>query len=550
MSASGKYKPEKHLGFLGLSRNPFPMAPDNTDFFLSRHSDAVVTRLVEAVLSRKGFMLLTGEIGLGKTTLTRRVMEMLEKEGVETALILQSFYQGKSLLREIVRDFGIPLNGTSTDLSGLMQRLNRFLMGKRQAGINCAVLIDDAQNLSVESLELVRMISNLEADREKLVQVLLVGQPELMETLNTHELRQLRSRVTEVQTPIPLEKKEMEKYLQFKLTMAGDPGKIVIKRTALDRLYRLTRGNIRKINVLMDHALATMCEKHSFTVQPEYIDTAVQHLDPKVPERTPLKRWVWGGLTGLILGLAGILAGAGLYSLWPGNRTPEVSPAATVNPVQNSNSGSDQRFVQTRGGDHPGSPVDPIAPVKEKADAVRALASEKAWETEPEVSAAMVSFLTAYGLADFAPALEKAIKEKQTGDMARQIQARTGLQLIRLHHLPGFVKQKYDILTGPGNTPEAQMHYLFWKPNPQIDHFYFGYRGKEIILLQRQLSRHGLYTFHIDGIVGQILHKSVKEFQRQMNLDTTGFPDPETVFLLANSENIALGKGKKETDNE
>ncbi len=545
MLASGKYKPEKHLEFLGLNRNPFPMAPDNTDLFLSRHSDTVVNRLVEAVLSKKGFMLLTGEIGLGKTTLSRRVIEVLEKEQVETALILQSFYQGKDLLKEIVRDFGIPLTSVSTDLPDLMQCLNTFFLEKHKAGINCMILIDDAQNLSVESLELVRMISNLEADREKLVQVLLVGQPELMDTLNTHALRQLKSRVTEVQTPVPLEKQELEKYLQFKLTMAGDSGKIVIKRTTVDRLYRLTQGNIRKINVLMDHALATAFKAHSFVVQPEYIDIAFAHIDFNTPKTTPLKKWVWGGLTGLILGLTGILAGAGVYYLLPNLSTLSTPSALTIFPIPLPDTKADQTTAPVP--DAPQDPV-PIAPIvsgTQTAVEPIELAPESSVNIKPLPSAALISFLRAYNLTDFAPAMAKAIQEKQTADIARQIHARTGLQLIQLQALPDVVKQKYDILTGPGNRPNTQSYYLFWHPNPQIDHFSFGYQGEDIILLQQRLKRLGLYAFHIDGIVSQRLQKSIEQFQKQMNLDTTGFPDPATVFLLANSQNSALEKEKK-----
>ncbi len=548
MSASGKYKPEKYLEFLGLSRNPFPMAPDNTDFFLSRHNDIVINRLVKAVLSRKGFMLLTGEIGLGKTTLSRRVIEVLEKEHVETALVLQSFYQGKELLQVIIEDFGISLAGVSRDLSGLMQHFNTFLMEKRRAGINCVILIDDAQNLSVKSLELVRMISNLEADREKLVQVLLVGQPELIETLNTHALRQLKSRLTEIQSTVPLDKNEMEKYLQFKMTMAGDSGRIIIKSAALDRLYHLTQGNIRQINVLMDHVLSTMCEDNSFTVQSKYVDSAFKHLDLNAPEKTSLNRWIWAGLIGFILGLAGILAGAGVYYLWPGHRTPETPLAAVVHPVPNSKFVLDQAPVQSQETHQTDDSFEPISPVKEISGVMTNWTAGKT--KGPEASAAMVSFLETYDLSDFALGLETAINENQTEDIARQIKARTGLQMICLEQLPDVVKQRYDILIGPGITPDAKMYYLFWQPTPQIDRFYLGYQGQEITLLQQQLNRHGMYPFHIDGIVGQRLQKSVKKFQKQMDLDITGFPDPETVFLLANSQNRTFGKGKKETNNE
>ena len=128
--ASGDYNQQKHLEFLGLSYNPFPVAPDNTDFYLSQHNDTVITKLTQAIFSRKGFMLLTGEIGLGKTTMSRRIIHMLERRRVETSLILQSFFQGENLLKEIISDFGIVIKDTKADISTLMTALNDFLLEK------------------------------------------------------------------------------------------------------------------------------------------------------------------------------------------------------------------------------------------------------------------------------------------------------------------------------------------------------------------------------------------------------------------------------------
>ena len=132
IQASGNYNFQQILNFFGLSHNPFPMAPDNTDFFISLHHDKVIAKLTQAVFARKGFMLLTGEIGLGKTTLSRRIIHILEQNHVEISLIFQSFYQGKNLLKEIIKDFGIQVNDTQQDISVLMTRLNTFLLEKNQ----------------------------------------------------------------------------------------------------------------------------------------------------------------------------------------------------------------------------------------------------------------------------------------------------------------------------------------------------------------------------------------------------------------------------------
>ncbi|MCP3928732.1 MAG: AAA family ATPase, partial [Bacteroidetes bacterium] len=240
------------LSFAGLNHNPFPMAPDDSDFYLSEHTEKVIDKIIDAVLSQKGFMLLTGEIGLGKTTLTRRIITMLEKHHVKTSLILQSFYQEKELLVAINRDFGIDTNDLT--ITTQMELLNEFLLERNQNGENCAVIIDDAQNLTFESLELIRMVSNLEADGQKLVQILLVGQTELLEKMESHELRQLKSRVTIWEKPIPLNSSETQRYVQFKLTQAGDTGRIQIEKKAFAKLFQLSRGNLRRINIIMDRA--------------------------------------------------------------------------------------------------------------------------------------------------------------------------------------------------------------------------------------------------------------------------------------------------------
>ena len=275
------YGKQQYLQFFGLSTEPFPVAPDNRNFFISRHTDQIVSNISEAIFYRKGFMLLIGEVGLGKTTLSRRIISILIKNGVEVSLILQSFYQEIDLLKEINKDFGIDISCLE-NLAAHMERLTDFLLEKNQNNINCAIVIDDAQNLSFKSLELIRMISNLEADRKKLVQILLVGQPELLEKLNANTLRQLKSRVTLLQKPMPLEKEELIRYLKFKLRTAGNNDeKIILEKNAVNKLFKITSGNLRMVNILMDRALMIAFSQKSFTIKTAFIDEACNALEFK-----------------------------------------------------------------------------------------------------------------------------------------------------------------------------------------------------------------------------------------------------------------------------
>jgi len=178
----------RYLDYFGLRFNPFPVVPDVENFFLSRNIDRVITEIVHGIDTRKGFMVLTGEIGLGKTTICRKIMNILEEKGTETSLVFHTAYQDVELLREINRDFG--LEAGTLNLGTQMKVLNDFLLSRNAEGRNCTIIIDDAQNLSNKSLELIRMISNLETDHQKLVQILLIGQPELVDKLNSSDLRQ------------------------------------------------------------------------------------------------------------------------------------------------------------------------------------------------------------------------------------------------------------------------------------------------------------------------------------------------------------------------
>lgn len=181
------------LNYFGLDRNPFPVAPDDDHFYFSDRIEQVVTEITHGVVARKGFMVLTGEVGLGKTTISRRIVNLLKKNKIITSMVLHTSYQDAELLMEINRNFGNGIN--IPRIGNQLRRLNNFLLAQSHQNKNCVILIDDAQNLNFKSFELIRMISNLEANQQKLVQIILVGQPELKGLLNSHRLRQLKSRV-------------------------------------------------------------------------------------------------------------------------------------------------------------------------------------------------------------------------------------------------------------------------------------------------------------------------------------------------------------------
>jgi general secretion pathway protein A len=266
----------RYLEYFGLGYNPFPVAPDNENFYISEHIDQILTELVHGIVARKGFMVLTGEIGLGKTTISRRIIDILEENEVETSLILHTFYQDVELLREINKDFGLYTD--NLELSDQMKVLNDFLINQNREGKNCAIIIDDAQNLNSKSLELIRMISNLETDREKLVQILLIGQPELMNKLNSSELRQLKSRIIIKKEARPLNQDELKNYILFKLNTAGNQGRTTIATGAFRKIHKYSKGNFRGVNIFMDRCLY-VAFIHNTTIGKSIVDEAYRDLN-------------------------------------------------------------------------------------------------------------------------------------------------------------------------------------------------------------------------------------------------------------------------------
>lgn len=253
MDAAIHFDESGYLGFFGFRENPFPVAPDSDYFYASPRIEQIVSELIHGIVTRKGFLILTGEVGLGKTTISRRMIRMLDTHRIRTALVLHAGIKSVELLREINRDFGV--HEEKLLLSDQMAALNQFLIQQNQEGGNCVIIVDDAQNLDFESFELIRMISNLEGDRRKLVQVMLVGQPELLDKLNAHELRQLKSRISINKMALPLSLQELRDYLSFKLNASGNTGSTTIDISAVRAVSRLTQGNFRQINLLMDRCL-------------------------------------------------------------------------------------------------------------------------------------------------------------------------------------------------------------------------------------------------------------------------------------------------------
>jgi len=270
-----------YCNFYGLKERPFNVTSDPDFFFLSAKHKEALAHLHYGVSQRKGIIVLTGEIGTGKTTICRFFINQLEKN-VRTALILNPHFSEIQLLEAIVRDFGIRANNKNR--LGLVRELNTFLLNESGYGNNVVLIIDEAQNLKPAVLEQVRLLSNLETEKEKLLQVILVGQPELNTRLNLYELRQLRQRIMVRYHILPLERFEIRDYIQHRLNVAGLTSGIEFSDDAIMAIADFSSGTPRLINMICDRALLAGFSAETKKIGRDIINRCLEELNSYVAE--------------------------------------------------------------------------------------------------------------------------------------------------------------------------------------------------------------------------------------------------------------------------
>ncbi|MBU1888312.1 MAG: XrtA-associated ATPase [Candidatus Omnitrophica bacterium] len=241
-----------YLEFYGLKEKPFSVTSDPNFLYLSRKHREAISHMQYGIEERMGFMEITGEIGTGKTTISKALLNTLD-EHTKTAFILNSNLSETQLLEAIVTDFGIKLKNKNRIT--MLNEFNRFLLEQLRCNNNTVLIIDEAQNLKSSLLEQIRLLSNLETEKEKLLQIILVGQPELKEKLASRELTQLRQRIAIRYHILPLDRDEVEAYIYHRLNIAGSNGKNFFTEGAVNEVYRFSNGIPRLVNIICDKAL-------------------------------------------------------------------------------------------------------------------------------------------------------------------------------------------------------------------------------------------------------------------------------------------------------
>ncbi|MBA3884646.1 MAG: AAA family ATPase [Acidobacteria bacterium] len=325
-----------HEDYYGFSEKPFNLTPDPKYLYKSQSHAGAFELLQYAIRRREGFVVVTGDIGTGKTTLCRAVLENLDRKTF-AALILNPFLSEEDLLRAILQDFGVVsreeikrgrLHGVSK--LELIETLNEFLLSLLPLGAGALLIIDEAQNLPLQVLEQIRILSNLETDKEKLLQIVLVGQQNLRELLRSPELRQLDQRISIRFELEPLDPEETAAYVAHRLAIAGG-GAVRFAPSALELVHRSTSGIPRLINLLCDRALLGGYSARTARITPEIVASAAAALEFDAP-RSNMAGWFDRHAAGFAAGAAVMaLLAAGTYAavqLQDGRASAEQLPGA------------------------------------------------------------------------------------------------------------------------------------------------------------------------------------------------------------------------------
>ena len=317
-----------YLSYFGLTENPFALTPDPRFLFLSQRHREALAHLLFGMGDKGGFMLLTGEVGTGKTTLCRSLLEQVP-EGVEVALVLNPKQTSVELVASLCDELKVPYPTPADSLKVLIDHLNRHLLEIHAKGRRTVVIIDEAQNLSTDVLEQVRLLTNLETTTQKLLQILLIGQPELHAMMAKPELRQLGQRITARYHLTPLSSDETAAYIEHRLEVAGCKRPLFTRGT-LHLIHRLSGGIPRLINTICDRALLGAYGRKRMMVNRTLArKAATEVMGKKILVRSPgIRGWLLALLCLVLLGAGWMFFQNPSIALWWTQWREDSNPTA------------------------------------------------------------------------------------------------------------------------------------------------------------------------------------------------------------------------------
>ena len=524
-----------YLDFYGFREKPFNLTPDPRFVFLSKNHREAFAHLLYGINHRAGFILLTGEVGSGKTTVLRALLNQFDADHYRTALIFNPCLSASMLLQNINREFGIPTN--PSDGSNLLDAFNPFLLQQNIEGRTVVLVIDEAQNLEVQVLEQIRLISNLETDRDKLIQIVLAGQPEFLQILKRKEMQQLNQRITVRYHLQPMDFEDTVAYIQHRLDTAGRSDGVVFSKGALNRIYRYSRGLPRLINAACDRALLAGYSRDTTRITSRIAATGIKDMKGDTTS-SPLKRRIVF-IPALIMLM--VLFAVSIYY----KRQVFMDLFNAFRHIENTEEVTGEELSH-------------------------AMAAELGKVSESE--SARRAFNTLAGFWNAPPVSESDKFDRQNG-MEREALAR-GLYLYRFSgnlgtllridypsvlelNIPGIQGKRFVSLTGLQNRQilidppiserralsfsEVEKHwsgqgFLLWKdPLNLLKRISPRSKGDPVKRLQDLLREAGVYNRPLTGVYDSDTLSAVKAFQSANGIEQDGIVGAQTLMLLYRS---------------
>ena len=519
-----------YLDLHGFREKPFNLTPDPRFIFLSKNHREAFAHLLYGIDNRVGFIALTGEVGSGKTTVLRALLSQLDTDHYRTALIFNPCLSAPELLQNVNREFGIPTS--ASDHSSLLDGLNQFLLQQNAEGRASVLAIDEAQDLEAPVLEQIRLISNLETDKEKLIQILLSGQPELIQILERKEMRQLSQRITVRYHLQPMDFQDTVDYINHRLVAAGGRGGEIFSKGALRRIYRYSHGLPRLINAACDRALLSGYTRDKAKISSPIAKAGIKDVKKNMASYSRKRRLIM--IPTLVMLLAFLTAG--IYFKWYHLIRPASPPQEIETRVEGeelshamafeldkvSESESAQRAFNTLAG------LWNVSPFLESGNLRQSHAMERAAQDRKLRLYRFSGNLGTLVRIDYPAALELTIP---------------GIAGKRFISLVGMEKGEFlvdPVIAGRSSLSfsELEKHwsgqgFLLWKdPLNLLASVSPGSDGDPIKQLQGLLKEAVAYSKDLTGVYDGDTLAAVKEFQKSRGIEPDGIVGGQTLMVL------------------
>ena len=520
-----------YTAFFGFRENPFNLTPDPKYLYLSRYHREALDHLLYGINERRGFIAITGGVGTGKTTLCRALLERLDPN-TKSALIFSSFISDMEILKTINQEFGIRMGPGEKTKKDYIDALNEFLLDNFQRGGNALLLIDEAQNLSHAVLEQIRMLSNLETEKEKLIQVALVGQSELKGVLSSPSLRQLNERITVRYDLRPVDGADLRRYVGHRLAVAGGGGVPNFTKGAFKEIYAYSRGNPRRINAVCDRALLIAYAREKQTITGDMVKEAVRDLSGDGGYGRIRDRQRPPGVGPLTLVLLLLLAVAAGLAAWSFRRNAVPPSEAVTEPAPN------------RPGPNKieGLFLDERASVTGLFDLFRAYGHARAGRRhgldgspDPGVDHPDLSLISLNLPPEYGVLLKKPFRVVATNPVSPSGPEPAYLLVTRMTDRGAVLMDR------EGNLRPVKRGFILRHWGMAVSFLYpheggaprlaKGMASPEVLRVQALLNRLG-YSVVEDGIFEEQTFRGVLRFQKDFGLDADGIIGPRTMALM------------------